>query len=348
MQFVCTVLPCHAVPLTVFILCICQTDVYALGMLAYELWSEAPPWSGYSAIDDITRQVVEGLRPDLPPSVPSDVRPLIEQCWHHSALSRPTADEVVQRLAIVIASLPHAAITHSTTTTELRQMPPCQFVDRAYYKRNCAMFADVHVDRSVFSVAEWRCSVGVLATPRVSVDGAAGLDLLGRTVLSCIEDNGDNCVALRSGLIVRAVEIVVVPSTNMKRAAFLEKVNCGFGVATDQSLRLPPRFCFAAGAHAGAAVPRHGQPRLTALSQVAQRALLHAWQHADAAERRRPVVPSRRDVALASASRVRAATPSRRHCGAAVPTGCWHVRRPVVRGVQRTANAPCVPRCAEP
>ncbi len=209
-----------------------QTDVYALGMLANELWSEAAPWSGYSASDDITRQVLEGRRPDIPSSVPSDVRPLIARCWHQDALLRPTADEIVQRLDVVVASLPHAAITLSTPT-ELRQMPPCQFVDRAYFKRNSALFTEVRYDGGTVNIAEWRCNVGVFATPSVSVDGATGAELLGRTVLSCVEASGDNGTALRNGrLVLRSIEFVVVPSTDMKRNAFLEKVSLSVPTAT--------------------------------------------------------------------------------------------------------------------
>jgi hypothetical protein len=211
-----------------------QTDVYALGMLAYELWSEAAPWSGYSASDDITRQVLEGRRPEIPSSVPSDVRPLIARCWHQDALLRPTADEIVQRLDVVVASLPHAAITLSTPT-ELRQMPPCQFVDRAYFKRNSALFTEVRFGGSTVNIVEWRpgCDAGVFAAPSVSVDGASGVELLGRTVLSCIEASGDNGTALRSGrLVLRSIEFVVVPSTDMKRNAFLEKVSLSVPTAT--------------------------------------------------------------------------------------------------------------------
>jgi hypothetical protein len=199
-----------------------QTDVYALAMLAYELWSEEPPWKGQSGAK-IAELVLAHRRPAMPPEVPSDVQRLIEECWHGSAGCRPTAEEVVLRLDVVVASLPHAEITHTTTSVPLRQPPPFLFVDRAYFQRNRPLFPSVDVDGVRMSVAEWRCGAGVFAAARVSCDGAAGVELLARTVLSCIEDSSaDNCDALRCGLVVHSVEIAV--TSDMKRDAFLEKV----------------------------------------------------------------------------------------------------------------------------
>jgi hypothetical protein len=124
---------------------------------------------------------------------------------------------------VVVASLPHAEVTHATTSMPLRQLPPFQFADRAYFQRNRRFFLPVHVDGERLDVAEWRCDAGVFAAARVSCVGALGVELLARTVLSCIEDSSaDNCDALRSGLVLDTVEVAVV--TDIKRDAFLEKV----------------------------------------------------------------------------------------------------------------------------
>jgi hypothetical protein len=197
-------------------------------MLAYELWSEEPPWKGQSSAK-IT-ELVLAHRPVMPPEVPSDVQRLIEECWHGSAGCRPTAEEVVLRLDVVVASLPHAEIAHTTTSVPLRQPPPFVFADRAYVQRNRLLFSSVDVDGVRLFVAEWRCSAGVFAVPRLSCDGAAGVELMARTVLSCIEDSSaDNCDALRRGLIVHSVDVPV--ARDIKRDAFRDKV-CGRTLCT--------------------------------------------------------------------------------------------------------------------
>ena len=61
-----------------------HTDVFALGMIAYELFSALPLWTGVSAAL-IQQHVMDGVRPAIPDGVPAAYRDVMEGCWMHGA-----------------------------------------------------------------------------------------------------------------------------------------------------------------------------------------------------------------------------------------------------------------------
>jgi len=87
-----------------------KTDIYAMGVVLWELWVMKTPYSGLK-VNDIAIKVRGGARP----VVPDDALPaiadnqmymaLMEQCWHENAPARPSALQVQERLSTYLATL---------------------------------------------------------------------------------------------------------------------------------------------------------------------------------------------------------------------------------------------------
>ena len=52
----------------------------------------------------------EGLRPPLEPSLPSELKALLEQSWHADPRQRPTAAALVDKLSAILQSLEKGAL----------------------------------------------------------------------------------------------------------------------------------------------------------------------------------------------------------------------------------------------
>ena len=76
----------------------CSADVYALGMLIWEMMTLARPLETLSKEDHL-RDVVNGrTRPQLNRSWPNDLRSLMEDCWAQPSSKRPTMKQAYDRL----------------------------------------------------------------------------------------------------------------------------------------------------------------------------------------------------------------------------------------------------------
>src|SRR5207244_220432 len=70
-------------------------DVYSFGMVAYELFSNQPPFVEYTHDDCLALRICEGLRPNLEEVIaPQLLKDLISRCWDVSPEQRPTAGEI--------------------------------------------------------------------------------------------------------------------------------------------------------------------------------------------------------------------------------------------------------------
>lgn len=76
------------------------SDVYAFGMLVYEVLLGTKPWGYRAAVTTLARLAVRGVRPPLPPPalVDEGLTGLIADCLHASPALRPTMKEVRLRL----------------------------------------------------------------------------------------------------------------------------------------------------------------------------------------------------------------------------------------------------------
>ncbi len=72
------------------------SDVFAFGVLLYEIFARAAPWTGVANVNVIT-QVLRGNRMELS-RVPADVRDTVQRCWAHEPRDRPTMQQVVLNL----------------------------------------------------------------------------------------------------------------------------------------------------------------------------------------------------------------------------------------------------------
>ena len=80
-------------------------DVYALGIVLWEIWTGKRPFEDVPAAAMLFRVAVEGLRPPLPPSMPKGLCSLLRRCWSSSPEARPTAEQVQAQLRSVLQGL---------------------------------------------------------------------------------------------------------------------------------------------------------------------------------------------------------------------------------------------------
>jgi serine/threonine protein kinase len=77
-----------------------SVDVYSYAVLVNEMYSRQPPYSRNPprAPVELTSAVVEGLRPDLAPGLPEELRSLVTTGWAANPSERPTFDHIVATL----------------------------------------------------------------------------------------------------------------------------------------------------------------------------------------------------------------------------------------------------------
>ncbi|CAN8062028.1 unnamed protein product [Agarophyton chilense] len=81
------------------------SDVFAFGMVLYEMLTLRTPWRRHQMFD-VCSMIVKGQRPEWPKEtdedfqheVPQALRQLVESCWAHRPLDRPTAEELFRKL----------------------------------------------------------------------------------------------------------------------------------------------------------------------------------------------------------------------------------------------------------
>ncbi|PIN10741.1 Tyrosine kinase [Handroanthus impetiginosus] len=82
-----------------------SVDVHSFGVMLYEMMEGAPPFSSKSPDEAATLICVERKRPIIKSkskSFPSELKELIEQCWHPHSVARPTFSEIIVRLDKIV------------------------------------------------------------------------------------------------------------------------------------------------------------------------------------------------------------------------------------------------------
>jgi len=71
-------------------------DIYAYGIILWELLCREHPWPDYTYTSDHEKDIISGVRPTIPTDCPDDYSALIKACWGHDPKSRPTAASIVE------------------------------------------------------------------------------------------------------------------------------------------------------------------------------------------------------------------------------------------------------------
>src|SRR6059036_160448 len=69
-------------------------DVYAFGIIMWEISSEEKPFHGSDHNKHLALRICKGLRPTITKDTPLFYRDLMEKCWHADPKKRPTAQEI--------------------------------------------------------------------------------------------------------------------------------------------------------------------------------------------------------------------------------------------------------------
>lgn len=79
-----------------------DSDVYAFGIVLWEIFSRQEVYEGYSAAQIISKVAHEGLRPRIPPN--SICGPLMAECWSQDASDRPGFPRILKVLSNIYAT----------------------------------------------------------------------------------------------------------------------------------------------------------------------------------------------------------------------------------------------------
>src|SRR6185369_1043122 len=70
------------------------TDVYAFGIIMWEISSHEKPFHDIVHDKYLALRILKGLRPEITKDTPSFYKDLLQKCWHSDPTQRPTADEI--------------------------------------------------------------------------------------------------------------------------------------------------------------------------------------------------------------------------------------------------------------
>lgn len=78
-----------------------KSDIYSLGLLIWEVFSEVPPFT--TSLKEVYKHVVvDHLRPEIiKEKIPHQIAALIKKCWSHDYTKRPTINDVIQEISMI-------------------------------------------------------------------------------------------------------------------------------------------------------------------------------------------------------------------------------------------------------
>jgi len=82
-----------------------SVDVYAFGILLWEMYTGARPYGSMKQQQIVEEVVMRGLRPRFPPGTPRGYAELAQACWSGAATSRPSFEEVLDILQTMLQAI---------------------------------------------------------------------------------------------------------------------------------------------------------------------------------------------------------------------------------------------------
>ncbi|GMH35684.1 hypothetical protein BSKO_03552 [Bryopsis sp. KO-2023] len=86
-----------------------KADVYAYGIIMWQLTTGDSPFAFANAADVWRKVVIENFRPAFPNYVPDDYRNLASRCWDTNPHNRPIFDEVMSELSTILQKVLYTA-----------------------------------------------------------------------------------------------------------------------------------------------------------------------------------------------------------------------------------------------
>ncbi|OHT02174.1 hypothetical protein TRFO_30839 [Tritrichomonas foetus] len=85
-----------------------KVDIYSYGIIVYQVLSMHPPFDSTKSFSQIKQMVVDGVRPEIPSSIPESFANLIKVCWNQDSTSRTTFSKIVNGFIKGVFVLPDA------------------------------------------------------------------------------------------------------------------------------------------------------------------------------------------------------------------------------------------------
>jgi len=74
-----------------------ETDVWAYGVLMFEILNRSEPYPGLDPVQAASRVVFQGLIPDIPQDAPQQVQEIMKQCFTTAPSGRPNFEVICER-----------------------------------------------------------------------------------------------------------------------------------------------------------------------------------------------------------------------------------------------------------
>ena len=78
-----------------------KCDSFSYGMVVYELFVHQVPYYDTPGDSVVGMKVLQGERPEIPPTIPQYLHSLLTACWEADSYKRPTFQDITKRLQLV-------------------------------------------------------------------------------------------------------------------------------------------------------------------------------------------------------------------------------------------------------